>query len=106
LLVMEERLPRWREPARASGAPSRVGWCASAWNDALPERQGVLVWEGTFLGLPPAPVVPNAALQARGIAGARHERTLFPVALQAFVRCFPSRYGGLCHHGLYTLGGE
>jgi hypothetical protein len=28
----------------------------------------------------------NAALQARGIAGARNERTLFPVALQAFVR--------------------
>ena len=30
----------------------------------------------------------NATLQAREIAGARYERTLFPVALQAFVRCF------------------
>src|SRR5262249_39264431 len=29
-----------------------------------------------------------AALQAREIAGARYERTLFPVALQALVRCF------------------
>jgi len=28
---------------------------------------------------------PNAALQARGIAGARDERTLCPVALQALV---------------------
>ena len=32
------------------------------------------------------PLTPNATLQARGIAGARHERTLFPVALQALVR--------------------
>jgi len=30
-------------------------------------------------------VQPNAALQARGIAGARDERTLCPVALQALV---------------------
>jgi len=36
----------------------------------------------------PFHVCPNATLQARGIAGARHEQTLFPVALQAFVRCF------------------
>src|SRR5436309_9658889 len=31
-------------------------------------------------------MTPNATLQARAIAGARYERTLLPVALQAFVR--------------------
>jgi hypothetical protein len=30
----------------------------------------------------------NATLQAWAIAGARDERTLLPVALQALVRCF------------------
>jgi hypothetical protein len=31
---------------------------------------------------------PNVTLQAREIAGARDERALLPVALQALVRCF------------------
>ena len=40
------------------------------------------------LGGPHVPLAPNATLQSREIAGARYERTLFPVALQALVRCF------------------
>ena len=40
---------------------------------------------------------PNATLQARGMAGARHERTLFPVALQALVRRGRGRDGTLHH---------
>src|SRR5262245_57789727 len=39
-----------------------------------------------FTTVPACPgAYPNAALQARGIAGARDERTLCPVALQALV---------------------
>jgi hypothetical protein len=46
-------------------------------------------WYFRWAPHPGSQLLPNAALQARGIAGARHERTLFPVALQAFVRrCF------------------
>jgi hypothetical protein len=58
-LGVAERLPRRRESTCAGGTPSRLGWGAPAWNDALPERQGLLAWERTSLGLPPAPVVPN-----------------------------------------------
>jgi hypothetical protein len=38
----------------------------------------------------------NATLQARAIAGARDERTLLPVALQAFVRCFSLAEEEIC----------
>ena len=48
------------------------------------------------LGVCLSPAGPNATLQARGIAGARDERTLFPVALQALVRCFSRADEEIC----------
>ena len=39
-LVLEARRPRHREPPRAGGAPSRMGWCSLSWRDALPGVAG------------------------------------------------------------------
>ena len=68
--VVQTTTPPWtHDSLRVGGEPLPD-------RDFHPARDAKLAWRE------------NAQRQARGIAGARHERTLFPVALQAFVRCF------------------
>ena len=75
---VEAHTPRHGAPARAGGAPSRIGWCAHAWRDALPGGAESPGLRGFLLVFPPAPLAPNAGRQAPPIAEA--QRRLLAVA--------------------------